>query len=141
MPSMLPDYEYDVFISYRRKDNRGDGWVTQFVTNLKSELASTFKEDISMYFDENATDGIGDIHHVGGTIENKLKCLVFVPLISQTYCDPKSFAWQHEFCAFNRASLKELFGREVRLSNGNVASRILPIRVLLAHGRFFCPCR
>ncbi|MEQ8303889.1 MAG: hypothetical protein RIB47_10895 [Cyclobacteriaceae bacterium] len=30
MPSLLPNFEYDIFISYRHNDNRS-GWVTEFV--------------------------------------------------------------------------------------------------------------
>ena len=57
MASILPGYEYDIFLSYRHKDNAYDGWVTEFVLNLKKELESTFKEDISIYFDANPHDG------------------------------------------------------------------------------------
>jgi hypothetical protein len=41
MASLLPGFEYDIFISYRQKDNKHDGWVTEFVDNLKGELEST----------------------------------------------------------------------------------------------------
>jgi len=34
MASLLPGYEYDIFINYRQKDNKYDGWVTEFVDNL-----------------------------------------------------------------------------------------------------------
>lgn len=44
MASIIPGYENDIFISYRQKDNKHDGWVTEFVDNLKGELESTFKE-------------------------------------------------------------------------------------------------
>jgi len=40
MASIIPDYEYDIFISYRHNDNRS-GWVTEFVSALQDELAST----------------------------------------------------------------------------------------------------
>jgi hypothetical protein len=43
MASLIPGYEYDIFISYRQKDNRHDGWVTEFVDNLKWETKSIFK--------------------------------------------------------------------------------------------------
>ena len=71
MASLVPDYEFAIFISYRQKDNMGDkwiseiieafknkhdGWVTEFVNNLKGELESTFKEEISVYFDINSHD-------------------------------------------------------------------------------------
>ncbi len=126
---MLPGYEYDIFISYRQKDNKGDRWVTEFVSALKSELEATFKEDISIYFDENPHDGLLETHHVDKTVEGKLKCLIFIPIISQTYCDTKSFAWQQEFCAFNKLAKEDSFGRDIKLSNGNVSSRILPIKI------------
>ena len=100
MASIIPGYEYDIFISYRQKDNKYDGWVTEFVTNLKKELEATFKEDISIYFDANPHDGLLETHHVDKSLEGKLKCLIFIPIISQTYCDPKSFAWENEFKAF-----------------------------------------
>ena len=38
MSSIIPGYEYYIFISYRQKDNKHDGWVTDFVHNLKGEL-------------------------------------------------------------------------------------------------------
>lgn len=129
MPSLIPDYEYDIFISYRHKDNKYDGWVSEFVANLRKELEATFKEDVSIYFDENPHDGLLETHHVDKSLEGKLKCLIFIPIISQTYCDPKSFAWQYEFLAFNKMVKEDQFGREVTLSNGNVASRILPIKI------------
>jgi hypothetical protein len=94
MPSLIPGYNYDIFISYRQKDNKHDGWVTEFVDNLKGELEATFKEDISIYFDENPYDGLLETHDVDETLKEKLKCLVFIPIISRTYCDPKSFAWE-----------------------------------------------
>jgi len=38
MASIIPGYQYDVFISYRQKDNRGDRWVSEFVESLKPNL-------------------------------------------------------------------------------------------------------
>lgn len=92
MASIVPGFEYDIFISYRQKDNKGDQWVTGFVNALKSELDATFKEDISIYFDENTHDGLLETHNVDKSLEGKLRSLIFIPLISQTYCDPRSFA-------------------------------------------------
>jgi TolB-like protein len=128
MASHLPGFEYDIFISYRHNDNL-DGWVTDFVQNLEKELRGTLKETLSIYFDKNPQDGLLETHHVDKSLEGKLKCLIFIPIISQTYCDPKSFAWQHEFCVFNKISQQDQFGRDIKLSNGNVASRILPIKI------------
>ena len=128
MPSILSGFEYDIFISYRHNDNRS-GWVTEFVKALQEELAATIKEPVSVYFDANPHDGLLETHNVDKSLEGKLKCLIFIPIISQTYCDPKSFAWQHEFCAFNKLSKEDKLGRDIKLSNGNVASRMLPIKI------------
>jgi tetratricopeptide (TPR) repeat protein/TolB-like protein len=129
MASIIEGYEYDIFISYRQKDNKYDGWVTEFIDHLKREIEATFKEDISIYFDENPHDGLLDIHNVNKSLETKLKSLVFMPIISQTYCDPKSFAWQNEFIAFNKLAKEDQFGRDIKLASGNVCSRIIPIKI------------
>ncbi len=129
MPSIVPGYEYDIFISYRHKDNKYDGWVTEFVSNLKKEIAATFKEELSIYFDNNPQDGLLETQHVDKSLEGKLKCLIFIPILSQTYCDPESFAWRHEFCAFNKIANSDQFGLYIRLANGNVNSRILPVKI------------
>ena len=129
MPSLIPDFNYDIFISYRQKDNKGDKWVSKFVDILKTELEATFKEDVSVYFDENPHDRLQETHNVDKSLEGKLKCLIFIPILSQTYCDPKSYAWQYEFLAFLRMAEKDHFGKDVKLRSGNVASRILPIRI------------
>lgn len=129
MPSLLPEYEYDIFISYRHKDNRSEKWVSQFVQALREELEGTFKESISIYFDVNPYDGLLENHSVDQSLNNKLKSLILIPIVSQTYTDPRSYAWQHEFCAFNKIALEDTIGRDIRLGNGNVASRILPVTI------------
>ncbi|MFO7622102.1 MAG: hypothetical protein R6W81_12680, partial [Bacteroidales bacterium] len=121
MPSIIPGYEYDVFISYRQKDNKYDGWVTEFVENLKKELEATFKEEISVYFDINPHDGLLETHDVDASLKEKLKCLIFIPVLSRTYCDPKSFAWVNEFMAFVKQATDDQYGLKVKLPNGNIA--------------------
>jgi hypothetical protein len=58
MASIIEGYTYDIFISYRQKDNKGVRWVSEFVDALKDELESTFKEEVSVYFDINPHDGL-----------------------------------------------------------------------------------
>jgi TolB-like protein len=128
MPSLIPGFEYDIVISYRHNDNKS-GWVTEFVKNLQEELSATIKEPVSVYFDINPHDGLLETHNVDKSLEGKLKCLVFIPILSQTYCDPKSFAWQHEFLSFNKLAGEDTFARDIKLSNGNVSSRVLPIKI------------
>ncbi|MCJ7446509.1 MAG: tetratricopeptide repeat protein [Bacteroidales bacterium] len=129
MSSIIEGFNYDIFISYRQKDNKYDGWVTKFVDNLTRELEATFKEEISVYFDINPHDGLLETHDVDASLKEKLKCLVFIPIISRTYCDPKSFAWEHEFKAFVEMASQDQFGLKVKLPNGNVANRVLPVRI------------
>lgn len=129
MASLIPGYEYDIFISYRHKDNKYDGWVSEFVINLRKELDATLKEDISIYFDENPHDGLLETHNVDKSLQSKLKCLICIPILSQTYCDPKSFAWNNEFLVFRDMAATDAHGPDIKLSNGNVVSRILHVRI------------
>src|SRR5258708_5613403 len=126
MPSIVSGFEYDIFISYRHNDNRS-GWVTEFVKSLREELATIIKDPVSVYFDSNLYDGLLETHHVDKSLEGKLNSVIFIPVLSQIYCDSKSFAWQNEFCAFNKLSQVSALGREVTLRGGNVTSRVLPI--------------
>ena len=129
MASLIEDYNYDIFISYRQKDNKYDGWVTEFVDHLKKELEATFKEEVSVYFDINPSDYLLESYDVDASLKDKLKCLVFIPILSRTYCDSKSFAWVHEFRAFVEMASKDQYGLKIKLPNGNVASRVLPVRI------------
>lgn len=129
MPSIIPGYEYDIFISYRQKDNKYDGWVTEFVGNLKRELDSMFKEEVNVYFDINPSDYLLENYDVDASLKDKLKCLVFIPIVSRTYCDPKAFAWEYEFKAFVEQASKDEFGLQVKVPGGNYANRVLPVRI------------
>ena len=128
MSSLLPTFEYDIFISYRHNDNRS-GWVTEFVNALQEELAATIKEPLTIYFDKNPHDGLLETHNVDDSLKEKLKCLIFIPIISQTYCDPKSFAWSNEFLVFLKMAAQDSIGLKVRLPKGNISSRVLPVRI------------
>ncbi len=129
MASIVEGYEYDIFISYRQNDNKYDSWVTEFVANLNKELEAAIKEKINIYIDENPHDGLLETHNVDKSLSNKLKSLIFIPVLSQTYCDPNSYAWQHEFLTFNKIAKEDQVDRDVKLRNGNVMGRILPIRI------------
>ncbi|MDZ4714447.1 MAG: hypothetical protein SH819_03170 [Cytophagales bacterium] len=138
MSSVIPNFEYDIFVSYRHNDNlptpgagsnSGSGWVSDFVQNLERELRATIKSPVSVYLDTSPHDGLLETHQVGKSLEGKLKSFIFIPILSQTYCDPKSFAWQNEFCVFHALSKSDSYGTDIRLKNGNVASRILPVKI------------
>jgi hypothetical protein len=57
MISILPNYEYDIFISYRQNDNKRDSWMTNFAPALKAKLESMLKYPVSPYFNQNLHDG------------------------------------------------------------------------------------
>ncbi len=126
--SAVQGFKYDIFISYRHNDNRS-GWVTEFVKALQEELAATIKRPISIYFDKNPHDGLLETHNVDKSLEEKIKCIIFIPVLSQTYCEPTSFAWQKEFCLFNKFAKEDQLGRDVKLRSGNITSRILPVLI------------
>lgn len=129
MASIVQGFAYDIFVSYRHNDNKYDGWVTEFVEKLSQELDATLKDKLTIYFDKNPKEGLQETHHVDQSIQNKIKSLIFIPIISQTYCDTKSFAWNQEFSVFNAESEKDTIGRMVKLPNGNVGSRIIPVKI------------
>lgn len=129
MASIVPGFEYDIFISYRQNDNKYDQWVSEFVHNLTLELVATLKDRLSIYFDENLEDGLRETYNVDKSLSGKLNSLIFIPIISNTYCDTSSFAWQQEFLPFKRIASGNVLGMDVNLPNGNVASRILPVRI------------
>lgn len=128
MQSLLEGYSCDVFISYRQNDNKS-GWVSGFVSALRTELATLIKEPVSVYFDTDPHEGLRETHLVDKSIERRLRSLVLIPIISQTYCDPECFAWKNEFCSFLRQASQDRFGMDIDLRGGNVGSRILPVKI------------
>src|SRR5688572_22052021 len=144
MASQIPGYEYDIFISYRHNDNRtlplkdtshgnrggtSEGWVSEFVASLSLELEATVKGKVSIYFDRNPGDGLLETHNVDESLSPKIKSLIFIPIISQTYCDEECFAWRCEFLAFNKMAGQDKFGPVIRLLDGNAANRVLAVRI------------
>jgi TolB-like protein/Tfp pilus assembly protein PilF len=128
MPSLIEEYSNDVYISFRQKDNRHDGWVTEFADHLKQELETTFKEDVNIYFDPNQKEALPENN--GEVQADSLKSLIFLPVISRTYCDPGCFPWEHEFKLFVQNASNDRFGLNLRSPDGTtVTSRILPVRI------------
>ena len=91
MASIIEGYEYDIFVSYRQNDSHS-GWVTKFVEALQEEPATTTKDPFSIYFDTNPHNSLLEPHNIDKSLEGRLKCLIFIPVISYTYCVPQSYA-------------------------------------------------
>lgn len=130
--AILPDFEYDIYLSYRANDNKsfhgsaasksGSGWVSELVEKLKQELEATIKDKLSIHFDRSP-DELTDSE------SSPLRALIFIPIISQTYCDINSRVWIDEFQVFKSESEKDRLGTSILLPTGNRVSRILPIKI------------
>ena len=67
MASIIPDYEYDIFISYRQKDNKGEKFKRDLQNNSSGLLYKSIavlpfenmsKDSTQQYFSDGLTDGI-----------------------------------------------------------------------------------
>jgi class 3 adenylate cyclase len=127
--SIVPGFDCDIYVSYRFNDNKYDGWVTEFVDKLNQELSATLKDKLTIYFDKNPEETRG-LHYFNDSSEpRKMRPLFFIPIISQTYCDTGSPVWQQEFKGFQSAIKSDSLGASVKLSSGNTASRIIPVKI------------
>ena len=127
--SIMPGYDHDIYISYRTNDNKYDGWVTEFAAKLERELSATLKDKVSIWFDKNPEDKrLASLS--GNSAEAKIiKSLIFIPIVSQTYCDPESPVWKSEFRGFNEGTKQDSIGSTIKLANGNMASRVIPVKI------------
>src|SRR5580765_7362344 len=129
LSSILPEYDCDIYISYRFNDNKYDGWVTEFVDKLSQELSATLKDKLSIYFDKNPEEDRKPFYAENSLIPRQIKSLIFIPIISQTYCDPNSLVWNEEFKGFQTGTKTDAFGPNIKLAAGNTASRIIPVKI------------
>ena len=137
--AILPDFEYDLYVSYRANDNKyipsgtktgtGTGWVTELVEKLKQELEATLKDKLTIHFDRSPDDIRKDSTPGLVAQAETIKSLIFIPIISQTYCDVNSSVWTDEFQLFKSEVDADRLGRNIQLANGSSASRFLPIKI------------
>ncbi len=127
--SILPEYDYDIHISYRYNDNKYDGWVSEFVDKLNQELSATLKDKLSIFLNKNPEDKREEYQMEDGSFKPKIKSLLFIPVISQTYCDNNSPVWKNEFRIFQEEIKNDGLGSTIKLSNGNMVSRVMPIKI------------
>ena len=127
--SILPDYDYDIHISYRYNDNKYDGWVSEFVEKLNQELSATLKDKLSIFFDKSPEDKREVFQNEEESTGQKIKSLIFIPVISQTYCDINSPVWKNEFRIFQNEIKSDGIGSNIKLTNGNTASRMIPVKI------------
>ncbi|HEY2350161.1 MAG TPA: adenylate/guanylate cyclase domain-containing protein, partial [Puia sp.] len=129
LKSILPDFDCDIYVSYRFNDNKYDGWVTEFIDKLTQELSATLKDKLSIYFDKNPEEDRKPFYAENSLIPRQIKSLIFIPIISQTYCDTNSLVWNEEFKGFQDVTRKDSFGPTIKLTAGNTASRVIPVKI------------
>jgi class 3 adenylate cyclase len=126
--SIVPGFDCDIYISYRENDNKYDGWVTEFSEKLKQELNSTLKDKLTIFFHKDTEDkriqNIPDLSN-----PHTIKSLIFIPIVSQTYCDIDSPVWKNEFKVFLDEINSDAIGSMVKLPNGNEVSRMIPVKI------------
>jgi len=127
--SIVAGYDCDIHISYRYNDNKYDGWVSEFVEKLNQELSATLKDKLTIYFDKNPEDKRESAQLTGGSGSQGIKSLIFIPVISQTYCDTESPVWKNEFSPFLLAIQNDSIGSNLKSPNGNTISRVIPTRI------------
>ena len=127
--SILPGYKHDIYISYRMNDNKHDGWVAEFASRLERELSATLKDKVSIWFDKNPEDIRPVFQTDAENNPQAISSLIFIPIISQTYCDAASPVWKKEFKGFLEATRQDTVGPVVKLQNGNTASRVIPVKI------------
>ena len=79
-----------------------------------------------MHFDRGPQPGH---EHNTATGQKDIRSLILIPVISQTYCDPQSYAWQEEFLTFKSEIIEDKIGPQVMAPNGQATSRILPVKI------------
>jgi len=127
--SIVPGYDCDIYISYRFNDNKYDGWVSEFVDKLTQELSATLKDKLSIYFDNRPEEDRKPFYEQNSLIPRQIKSLIFIPIISQTYCDVSSLVWNEEFKGFLTGTKSDLFGPAIQVGSGNKASRVIPVKI------------
>lgn len=127
--SIMPGYDYDIHISYRYNDNKYDGWVSEFAEKINQELSATLKDKLTIYFDKSPEENRGGLHQEDSSVKQKINSLIFIPVISQTYCDINSPVWKNEFRIFQNEIKNDSIGSNIKLTNGNIASRVIPVKI------------
>ncbi len=129
LKTLIPDYDCDIYVSYRFNDNKYDAWVTEFIDKLTQELSATLKDKLSVYFDKNPEENRKPFYQENTLVPRPIRALIFIPVVSQTYCDINSMVWKEEFKGFQAGARTDRFGSAIPLSTGNRASRTIPVKI------------
>ncbi|MEJ0081748.1 MAG: adenylate/guanylate cyclase domain-containing protein [Puia sp.] len=129
LKSILPDFDCDIYISYRFNDNKYDGWVTEFVDKLTQELSATLKDKLSIYFDKNPEEDRKPFYAENSLIPRQIKSLIFIPIIRKHIAIRVHWYGTKNSRASRLVQKTDQFGPNIKLTAGNTASRIIPVKI------------
>ncbi|MFD2721400.1 hypothetical protein ACFST9_21975 [Hymenobacter monticola] len=126
MASLIPGFEYDIFISYRHNDEE---WMAEFMPKLQRELITNIGKPLSIFYDRSLSGGLSDTHEVRASLDHRVaSSVILMPLISATYCETDMYSWKHEFLPFLEQAKRSPLGLKLNLPGGGQVSRVLPLR-------------
>ncbi len=110
-------------------DNKYDGWVTEFAAKLERELSATLKDKLSIWFDKNPEDKCTAALDEILPVNKKLNHSFLFRLFPKPIAIPESPVWKGEFSGFHEESKNDNIGSTVKLANGNMVSRVIPVKI------------
>ena len=126
--AVIPTYQNDIYVSYRHNDAILE-WVTEFAEKLQQELDATLKGKLNIYYDKQGVGGELDKEEFEQKRIKNLKSLIFIPIISHTYCNTKKHNWEKEFLEFKQMAASDELGLNIDSENDTSICRILPIKI------------
>jgi TIR domain len=106
-------FPHDIFLSYARADDEGEGWITQFDTRLRQALLQRGPKGITVWRDVRDLSGHQDID---STIKEALdSAALFLALNSVQY--PQSDYCRHELQYFLEKSERDGLGQRIGTAN------------------------
>ena len=76
----LPNYKWDIFISYAHADNGESGrarrWITSFYTRLKEEVQKNLRGQVELFFDQREQRAYNTINSIHAEVKNSALFLV-----------------------------------------------------------------
>jgi hypothetical protein len=114
----VPNYEWDVFISYARDDNQNSvsrNWISKFYKSLAAAIQKGVKEDLKVFFDERSLKSYNTIESILTEVQ---RSAVFVIIGSSNWL--RSDYCQKELRSFldHRADDKRVFVAEYEPPEG-----------------------
>ena len=112
----MPDYEYDLFISYRRSDKRWTRWARENVADALGTLLRPALGDVKIFVDEQIETGMSWPDRLARALA---RSRLLVPLLSRDY-------FNSDWCRLELALMRDRENRCQLRCFSNPAVLILP---------------